>query len=70
MCTICKTRTRRMRKVIRIMRGGLTTADDLAAKIGVSPRTVYRYVDELRRNGAPIKGEAGIGYMLREVHHD
>lgn len=41
------------------------TAADLAAETSVSVRTIYRDIDALVRLGAPIDGEAGLGYMLR-----
>lgn len=37
----------------------------LADEIGVSLRTLYRDIDTLRGQGAPIDGEAGMGYVLR-----
>lgn len=37
----------------------------LAEELGVSLRTVYRDVATLQGQGAPIEGEAGIGYVLR-----
>jgi predicted DNA-binding transcriptional regulator YafY len=37
----------------------------LAAEHGVSLRTIYRDIQTLIAQGAPIEGEAGIGYMLR-----
>jgi predicted DNA-binding transcriptional regulator YafY len=37
----------------------------LAEEVGVSLRTLYRDIDTLRAQGAPIDGEAGIGYVLR-----
>lgn len=40
------------------------TAAQLAAELGVSPRTVYRDIATLSAQGAPIAGEAGIGYVL------
>jgi predicted DNA-binding transcriptional regulator YafY len=42
-----------------------STAGALADELGVSVRTVYRYVDALRGTGVPIAGEAGVGYRLR-----
>lgn len=39
------------------------TADWLAEKIGASPRTIYRDIVALRRNGWRIPGEAGVGYI-------
>lgn len=41
------------------------TAQGLADELGVSVRTVYRYVDALRATGVPVAGEAGVGYRLR-----
>lgn len=37
----------------------------LAEELGVSPRTIYRDVQTLNRLGAPVDGEAGVGYLLR-----
>ena len=37
----------------------------LAAELGVSLRTLYRDVATLQGQGAPIEGEAGVGYVLR-----
>lgn len=37
----------------------------LAAELGVSLRTVYRDIRTLIAQGAPIDGEAGLGYVLR-----
>ena len=41
------------------------TAQMLAEEQGVSLRTLYRDVQTLLGLGAPIAGEAGVGYMLR-----
>lgn len=41
------------------------TAAALAEEQGVSVRTLYRDVQTLIGLGAPIEGEAGIGYMLK-----
>lgn len=41
------------------------TAATLAEEQGVSVRTLYRDVQTLIGLGAPIDGEAGVGYMLR-----
>lgn len=41
------------------------TAAQLAEDQGVSVRTLYRDIQTLVGLGAPIEGEAGIGYMLR-----
>lgn len=41
------------------------TAALLASELGVSPRTVYRDMAALGALGAPIEGEAGVGYVLK-----
>ena len=41
------------------------TAARLADELSVSGRTIYRDIGALRAEGAPIEGEAGIGYVLR-----
>ena len=41
------------------------TAAALAGELDVSERTLYRDIAELVAQGAPIYGEAGIGYVLR-----
>ncbi|MEO6014625.1 MAG: YafY family protein [Devosia sp.] len=41
------------------------TAQELADEQGVSVRTLYRDIQTLIGLGAPIDGEAGIGYMLK-----
>ncbi len=41
------------------------TAAVLAGELEVSLRTLYRDIDTLREQGAPITGEAGLGYVLQ-----
>lgn len=41
------------------------TAARLAGELRVSIRTLYRDIETLRAEGAPIEGEAGVGYVLR-----
>ncbi len=41
------------------------TAAVLAGELGVSERTIYRDIQTLAGLGAPVEGEAGVGYMLR-----
>lgn len=41
------------------------SAAHLAEELGVSLRTIYRDVETLVAQGAPIQGEAGLGYVLR-----
>jgi predicted DNA-binding transcriptional regulator YafY len=42
------------------------TAKQLAQKLMVSERTIYRYVDDLSLSGIPVYGEPGVGYRLLE----
>lgn len=45
----------------------LTTAAQLATRLEVSERTVYRDIRDLSLSGIPIEGEAGVGYR---IHRD
>lgn len=47
-------------------RGRVVTARALAERLEVSERTIYRDVADLVASGAPIDGEAGIGYLMRQ----
>jgi predicted DNA-binding transcriptional regulator YafY len=60
-------RTARLFRLMDALRGHRrpVTASYLAAELAVSPRTVYRDVQTLVGLGAPIEGEAGVGYLLR-----
>ncbi|MCJ8203669.1 YafY family protein [Pseudomonas sp. RGM2987] len=60
-------RTTRLLTLLQVLRGKRcpVTAATLAAELGVSERTLYRDIAELTALGAPIQGEAGIGYVLR-----
>ncbi len=48
-----------------LSRGQLLTARTLAELLAVSERTIYRDIAELVATGAPIDGEAGVGYLMR-----
>jgi predicted DNA-binding transcriptional regulator YafY len=43
----------------------ISRAEDLAALLEVSVRTIYRDIAHLQAAGLPIDGEAGVGYRLR-----
>lgn len=59
-------RADRLFQIVQLLRGRrLTTAQWLAERLEVSPRTIYRDVADLIGSGVPIAGEAGIGYLLR-----
>lgn len=47
--------------------GCVMTAAEIAAQLEVSQRTVYRDLGHLMASGAPIDGERGVGYLLREA---
>lgn len=60
-------RADRLFRVVQYLRGGrLLTAAQLAEKLEVTPRTIYRDVADLIGSGVPIEGEAGVGYLMRE----
>ncbi len=60
-------RTDRLFEIIQILRdGGLHRAQDIADRLEVSVRTVYRDMDTLVASGVPVEGERGLGYMVRE----
>lgn len=42
------------------------TAKQLAEKLLVSERTIYRYIDDLSLSGIPVYGEPGVGYRLSD----
>jgi len=42
--------------------GELHRAEDMATRLGVSVRTIYRDMDTLAASGVPIEGERGRGY--------
>ncbi|WP_112664256.1 helix-turn-helix transcriptional regulator [Microvirga flavescens] len=58
----------RLFQILDRLRGLRTpkSAEDLAAELGVSMRTIYRDMGVLQDLGAPIEGQAGVGYMLRK----
>ncbi|SMD02880.1 YafY family protein [Rhizobium sp. RU36D] len=59
----------RLFRIIQLMRstGRAMTAAEIAEKMEVAPRTIYRDMEHLMASGAPIDGERGVGYLLREA---
>ena len=58
-------RTDRLFELIQILRDGrLHRAADMAERLEVSVRTIYRDMDTLAASGVPVEGERGVGYMM------
>src|SRR5690349_15563798 len=64
-------RADRLFQIIQILRRsrGPATADAIALELETSKRTVYRDVADLIGQRVPIRGEAGIGYVLDAGFH-
>lgn len=60
-------RSNRMFEIIQLLRVARQpmTARDLAERLEVTPRTVYRDVAALQAMRVPIEGAAGFGYVMR-----
>jgi len=60
-------RADRLFQIIQLLRRRrtVTTAAQIASKLEVSERTVYRDIRDLVLAGTPIDGEAGVGYRIR-----
>jgi predicted DNA-binding transcriptional regulator YafY len=59
-------RADRLFKIIQILRRRKATrAADLAARLEVSERTIYRDISDMVSRGVPIDGKASVGYILR-----
>jgi len=60
-------RTDRLFELIVILRDGrLHTARDIAGRLNVSVRTIWRDMATLEASGVPVEGERGVGYILRQ----
>ncbi|WP_420568710.1 helix-turn-helix transcriptional regulator [Thalassovita sp.] len=60
-------RADRLFQIVQYLRGGrLLKAAQLAERLEVTPRTIYRDIADLIGSGVPIEGEAGVGYLMRE----
>ena len=59
-------RARRLLDLVQELRShrNPVTGAKLAEATGVSLRTLYRDIDALKAQGAPIEGEPGLGYVL------
>ncbi len=62
-------RADRLFQIIQILRRGRrlpVTAEAIARELETSKRTVYRDIADLIGQRAPIRGEAGVGYVLED----
>ena len=61
-------RSDRLFEIIQILRSEtqVITASEIAARLEVSTRTIYRDIQALQAMRTPIEGEAGIGYLMRQ----
>lgn len=60
-------RTDRLFEILQLFRSGrLLLGREIAERLEVSVRTVYRDIETLVASGVPIEGERGVGYVLRE----
>ena len=58
-------RSDRLFQLLRLLQdGALHRADDIAARLNVSVRTVYRDMDRLVGSGVPVVGARGVGYRM------
>jgi predicted DNA-binding transcriptional regulator YafY len=60
-------RSQRLLQLVQVLRRhrAPVSAEALADELGCSARSIYRDVQTLREQGAPIDGAAGVGYVLR-----
>ena len=59
-------RTDRLFDIIQVFRDGkLHKGEELAQRMEVSLRTIYRDIDTLVASGVPITGERGVGYLIQ-----
>jgi len=61
-------RADRLLQIIQIFRrrSGPVTARHIASELEVARRTIYRDIVSLVSSGVPLRGEAGVGYVLEE----
>ena len=65
-------RADRLFQIIQILRRARrrpTTADEIAGELEISKRSVYRDIAQLIAQRVPVRGEAGIGYVLEDGFH-
>ncbi|WP_436893501.1 helix-turn-helix transcriptional regulator [Siccibacter turicensis] len=63
-------RADRLFQIVQILRSRKqVTAEQLAERLAVSTRTIYRDITDLSLSGVPVVGEAGQGYHLLPGYH-
>ncbi|MCF6301706.1 MAG: YafY family transcriptional regulator [Devosiaceae bacterium] len=64
-------RADRLLQIIQILRreNQPCTCANMADELEISHRTLYRDMVSLQSTGVPVRGEAGIGYVLEEGYH-
>ena len=63
-------RADRLLALLELLRGcPVSSAADLATTLETSIRTIYRDIDALVATGVPVRGEAGVGYVLEAGYH-
>jgi len=64
-------RADRLIRIVHFMRGRrrAVTARQIAQEFEICTRTVYRDIQDLMNTGAPISGEAGVGYMIDKQYY-
>ena len=61
----------RLFQIVNFLQGRklAVTAREIAEELGVCERTIYRDMSHLMLSEVPIRGEAGVGYMLDSNYH-
>ena len=64
-------RADRLIKIVHFLRHRrrAVTAKRIAEEFGICTRTVYRDIQDLVASGAPISGEAGVGYVIDKQYY-
>lgn len=61
-------KSERLFEIVQLLRraGGPVSAQKIGQELGTSQRSVYRDIAALKAQDVPIRGEAGIGYVLEK----
>ncbi len=64
-------RADRLIRIVHFIRGRrrAVTAKRIAQEFEICTRTVYRDIQDLMNSGAPISGEAGVGYIIDKQYY-